>query len=170
MHLHPRRFTLLVALALGASLAFPAAAGAATKACKLLKRSEIAKAFDQKASKPERGIIRQVGSDCKWDVAETATKPDGLVATFVQTVGAKTAYNTNKEEYEKEGLVEEVSGLGKAFYQTSGAGDGVVWVLKGKVLMTVQGAFFSLGDAPDADPAELKEALVALTKIAKKRL
>jgi hypothetical protein len=169
-----RRLSALVVLALGVSLAFPAAAGAATKACKLLKRSEISKTFDQAVSKAKKGIVpSNVGSDCSWDVEASDTKPEGLVATFVQKVGAKTAFNTNKETYEDEGQVEAVSGLGNAFYQSSGmanSGDGVIWILKGNVLLTVQGAFFSLGDDPTVDPAELKEQLVKLAKIAKKRL
>jgi hypothetical protein len=172
-HSYRGRFTLLVAAALGATLALPSAAGAATKPCKLLKRSEIAKTFDQEVGKPKKGIVpSSVGGDCTWDVEETDTKPSGLVATFVQKVGAKTAFNENKKTYEEQGQVQEVSGLGKAFYQSSGlasSGDGVVWMLKGSVLITVQGAFFSLGDDPEVDPAELKEELVELAKIAKKR-
>jgi hypothetical protein len=46
----------------------------------------------------------------------------------------------------------------------------VVWVLKGNVLLTVQGVFFALGDTPEVDPQELQDELVALAKIARKKV
>ena len=162
-----RHLAIPIALASAFTLVLPAAtATAATKnPCKLVKSSEINKVFGQPVGKPKQRISTPVSKQCEWKVTATADKPGGSVATYLQFVGAKSAFKADRPQFE----TASVSGLGKdAFYQSTGAAGGVVWVLKGDVLMTVQGVFFSV-NGPMFDPAALQDELVAVAKIARKR-
>jgi hypothetical protein len=145
-------------------------AGAATKnPCKLVKPAQISNIFDQPVAKGKKGLTTAVSKSCEFEVALTDTKPDGGVSTYLQFVGADIAFETNREDLGD--LSVDVSGLGgDAFYQPTGSDGGVVWVLKGDVLLTVQGVFFALGDTPEVDPVELQDELVAVAKIAKKKV
>jgi len=157
----------LVALVLLAPAA-RAAGTAAVDACKLLKVRELRNVLDQPVARPEKSRTSKVIATCEWQVSATANKPDGSVSTFLQFVGAKISFDTNRTQLGKS--VSSVSGLGKhAFYQSTGTGGGVVWVLKGKVLLTVQGVFVSAPDGPVANAEELEHELVAAARIAKGR-
>jgi hypothetical protein len=163
-----RPLAVMVALAAACALVLPAGtAAAATKnPCKLVKASEISEVFGQPVAKPKTRLSTAVSKQCQFKVSATTDKPDGSVATYLQFVGAKIAFDTDRKQLE----ASSVSGLGKdAFYQDTGATGGVVWVLKGDVLLTVQGIFLSIGSGPAADPAVLKDELVAVAKIARKR-
>jgi hypothetical protein len=161
-----RHGLLVVALASAVVLALPITAGAATKnPCKLVKRSEISKIFGQTVGKPIAQLSTPVSKQCEFKVAQSTSRPGGSVATYLQFVGAKTAFTMDRKQFQSS----SVTGLGdNAFYQETGASGGVVWVLKGEVLMTVQGVFFSV-NGPHVDAAHLKAELVAVAKIARKR-
>jgi hypothetical protein len=170
MHrVHRRRLAaVLVAIVVGGlGAVVPAVdAGAATNPCTLLKRGEIKRVFSQVTGKATKGTVGgPVAASCVWKMEATAQKPSGSVSTFVQTVGAKIAFVTDRKTLQ----TSSVRGLGKAFYQATGSAGGVVWVLKGDSLLTVQGVFFSIG-GPTVDAATLKSELVALAKVARKRL
>ena len=152
---------VVIAGALVLGLAAPV--GAETEnPCKLLKRSEIARVLDTEVGRPQKG-----GPSCEWEVDVTATRPSGAVFTALYLVQAKQVFNQNKKDFSDD-LV-EVTGLGRnAFYQPTGS-DGVVWVLKGDVLLTVQGAFVAVGDEPEPDPATIQDELVQLAALARKR-
>ena len=94
--------------------------------------------------------------------------PEGGVYTFLQFIGADEAFAVNEAELSDESL----SGLGDdAFFQEDGLGTGgVVWVIEGDVLMTVQGVFLSIGTDLEADPEVLKANLIEVAKIAVKKL
>jgi hypothetical protein len=165
-----RRRVIAVGIAVmvvGAVVLVPAVgAGAATNPCKLLKRGEIKLVFTQSAGKPTKGTVGgPVAASCVWKLTETTLKPSGSVSTFVQTVGADIAFDTDRKTLQ----TSTVRGLGKAFYQATGASGGVVWVLKGGSLLTVQGVFFAIS-GPKVDAVVLKHELVALAKVARKRL
>jgi hypothetical protein len=161
------RAVMAAAIIVGGVVLLPAVnAGAATNPCTLLKRGEIRRVFEQSAGKSTKGTVGgPVAASCVWKLSETMQKPSGSVSTFVQTVGAKIAFDTDRKTLE----TSSVRGLGKAFYQATGAAGGVVWMLKGNALLTVQGVFFSVG-GPSVDAAALKHELVALAKVARKRL
>jgi hypothetical protein len=167
---HTKRTVALCVAAATMVLGLPMVpAGAATKnPCKLVKPAQISNIFDQPVAKGKRAISTAVSKSCDFAVELTDTKPDGSVSTYLQFVGADIAFETNREDLGD--LSVDVSGLGgDAFYQPTGSDGGVVWVLKGDVLLTVQGVFFALGDTPDVDPVELQDELVAVAKIAKKK-
>ena len=158
---------IVVVMVVGAGVLVPAVGvGAATNPCTLLKRGEIKRVFTQSAGKPTKGTVGgPVAASCVWKLAQTAQKPSGSVSTFVQTVGAEIAFDTDRKTLQ----TSSVRGLGTAFYQATGAAGGVVWVLKDSSLLTVQGVFFSVG-GPSVDAAALKRELVTLAKVARKRL
>jgi ABC-type phosphate transport system substrate-binding protein len=164
-----RRLTavFVAVIIVGVAVLVPAlGAAASSNPCTLLKRGEIKRVFAQSTEKPTKGTVGgPVAASCVWKMANTAQKPSGSVSTFVQTVGAKIAFETNRKTLQ----TSSVRGLGKAFYQATGTSGGVVWVLKGTSLLTVQGVFFSVTE-PRVDAAVLKRELVALAKVARKRL
>lgn len=158
---------IIAVIIVGAVVLLPAvAAGAATNPCTLLKRGEIKRVFKQSAGKPTKATVGgPVAASCVWKLAQTVQKPNGSVSTFVQTVGADIAFDTDRKTLQ----TSTVRGLGKAFYQETGEAGGVVWVLKGGSLLTVQGVFISVG-GPSIDAAALKHELVTLAKVARGRL
>jgi hypothetical protein len=158
------RVTGAVALAL--ALAVPATgASVGTKtnnACKLLKRGEIEDALGQSTGKAKKGLTTQVSTACEWEIEPAGDLPDGVIATFIQRVGAKIAFDTNSEAPN----AEEVPELGNnAFYDTEFDS---VYVLKGDRLMFVQGVFINVGGG--FQQLERRDELVALAKIARKRV
>ena len=157
-----RRF-FVIALTASLFVFLAAPASAKTKnPCNLLKPAEIESVLGTDVTEVGRS-----GPQCQWDVQATATRPSGSVYTRLYNVVAKEVFDLNKRDYAEELI--EVSGLGKnAFFQPTGD-DGVVWVLKGKALVTLQGAFVPIGDEPEPDGAAIQNELVELAKIARKR-
>src|SRR5581483_8119661 len=90
-----RRMAPLVALVLLAPAA-RAAGTAAVDACKLLKVRELRNVLDQPVARPEKSRTSKVIATCEWQVSATANKPDGSVSTFLQFVGAKISFDTNR--------------------------------------------------------------------------
>ncbi len=163
-----RRLTVIGALVGICSAVLPAGpAAAATKnPCKLVKPAQISAVFDQPVAKGKKGIKTPVSSSCDFAVALTDTKPEGTVSTYLQFTGAEIAFEVNRDQLTNS---ESLSGLGgEAFWQPTGSLGGVVWMLKGDVLITVQGVFISIGDAPELDVAQLQDEIVAVAKIARK--
>ncbi len=133
--------------------------------CKLLKRSEVERELDGDASKATRGLNTAVSKTCEFELPATADRPDGVVVVYVQTVGAKIAYETNRM---LEGNA-PVPGIPKSYAGDASTGEYSVNTVKGDVFMFVQGVFYAL-EPPEMDPAVLEEAIVALTKKARARL
>jgi hypothetical protein len=153
---------LVSTLASGLLVGFgpPAGAVATKDPCKLLKAAEIETALGTEVAKGRKGRSTPVIRACEWDLPAAAGGAGGLISTTIQTSAAKTAFNTNREQ----AGVEELTGLGKAFFYPSALGPGSggsVWVLKGSKLMTVNDVL---------TPVATKEQLVELATLARKRL
>jgi len=147
----------VVALSLASSLLLlvgtPAEAmptGTDTKACALLKRSEIAEVLGEDAGKPENLGVGD--SSCFWELADA--DGGGMVVALFRGRQARSEYDDAEALYE-EGAVAEIADLGRAAFSTP---LGEVWVLKNK-----KTAFFVTGvfDAAEAE---------ALARLAVERL
>ena len=90
---------------MGALLAFAVAFGAAgvvvdaapagaatTNPCKVLKQSEIQKAFGGTVGSGKKGLSTPVSTQCEFPVGAAGDRPDGTVIVHVMTTGAKAAY------------------------------------------------------------------------------
>lgn len=135
--------------------------GAKVNPCKLLKTKEIVTILEQGVGKPQKDLNTAVSRQCKWEVQASTDFPDGVIAVLTQTVGAKIAYDTNS----KLDAVEKVPELGKAYYDPR---TGALTVLKGKVLLNVQGVFVSVDGGTHT--VDRKAELIELMKIARRRL
>ena len=138
----------------------PAGAAKAPNPCKLLKASEISGEFGgATVAAPSAGIKTAVSTSCSWDVAASATLPDGTVTASVMFVGGKAAYNG----LEKTGQYAPVDGLKGGLYQDT---TGALSVLDGANLVTVQGVFL---EGPPIKKVDVLEQLIPLSKLATKR-
>jgi hypothetical protein len=151
-----RRFALVgfvVSLVLGV-LAIPSTA--VTKdPCRVLKKSEIAKAFGATVGSPKKGGGTAVSAECNWTLTGGRAGP-GTVTVHVMTIGAAAAYT---------GLQTVPSYAPIAGYPKSlwAASLNVVDVLKGSVLLGVQGGF-------PGNTTDIQGQLVGLSKIGVKRV
>ncbi len=152
---------VVTALGSAALVAGASVSAAKPNPCKLLKSAEIEKVLGQDVGKAKKGLTTAVTRTCEWKVQPSAEFPDGVIDTFIQTVGAKIAYDTNS----KDAAVEKVPQLGKAYYDER---LDAVTVLKGKVLLNVQGVFLSTQAGVGA--VHRKDALIDLAKIARRRV
>jgi hypothetical protein len=150
-----------VALALSAPPSGASVPARTTNACKLLKRGEIEDALGQQAAKARKGISSQV-STCEWAIDREGDLPEGVIATFIQRVGAEEAFEAS---HDVPGA-EEVPELGGDSYYDPDFG--AMYVLKDERLMFVQGVFVEIGTSGDL--LDRRDELVTLTKIARKRL
>ena len=148
---------IVVALGLGV---FAIPAGAATSnPCKVLKQGEIFSALDGTVSSPQKGLATAVSKTCTWDVAASATRPEGTVSVHVTTIGGQAAYDGLKKQTAQFVAVPE---LGKSLYQKT---TGALSVLQGGKYLTVQGVFIATSGHTDVEPQ-----LIELMKIARKRV
>ena len=131
--------TALLALALGA-LAMPAGA-ATTNPCKVLKKSEIQQAFGGTVSKGKKGLSTPVSAQCEFQVGANGDRPAGTVVVHVMTTGAKAAYTGLK----KTAAYEPIDGVPNSLWAEK---LDVVNILKGSVLLGVQGGFLITDPLP----------------------
>jgi hypothetical protein len=143
----------VVALVVGA---FAAPGTAATKdPCKVLKKTEIAKAFGASVGNPKKGSGTAVSAECKYAITG-GTAGDGTLIVNVMTIGAGAAYTG----LQKVPSYAPVAGYPKSLWAASLS---VVDVLKGSVLLGVQGGF------PN-NTGDIQGQLVGLSKIGVKRV
>jgi len=148
---------LVLALAVPAS---PAGAAKTTDPCKTLKETEIAAAFGgATVDAGKRSDPTQITPLCQWAVSPSANFPEGGVFVSFQTKGAKTGYTAAKKDPNNE----RVAGIKNALYS---AEMHFVAVLKGNVLLSVQGEFLD----DNLSNVDVKDQLVQLTKKAAPRV
>jgi hypothetical protein len=124
----------LVAVLLSAAPAAGLPTADDTKACDLLKRSEIKDVVGQNAGKAEELGVGD--SSCFWELADA--DGGGLVLTVFRGRGAKANYDKGKESYQPSDVT-EVAGLGKEAFTTP---LGEIWVVKGrKTVFFITGVF-----------------------------
>jgi hypothetical protein len=153
----------IATLAMTAAGVFGAAsAGAATtNPCKLLKKSEIQQAFGGTVSTGKKGLSTPVSAQCEFRVGADADRPDGTVIAKAMTTGAKAAYTGLKKlpDYAA------VDGVANSLYNEKLH---VVEILKGEVLVGVQGGF-TITDPLPIHFYDDQTQLVDLAQIAAKR-
>jgi hypothetical protein len=157
------RIVLVLALAaLTCGLMATPAAAKGPDPCKVFKTSEIASAFGGTVGAAKKGLTTPVSATCSFDVTASADTPDGTFTVHVMSTGAKAGY----AGLSKIASYQPVPELGKALYspQTS-----VVDVLKGDILLGVQGVFIDSSKLPLAT-SDVKTQLVALAKKGTKRV
>jgi hypothetical protein len=125
--------TVLATTAAWFAFAIPAGA-AATNPCKVVKRSEIQRAFGGTVSTGRKGLSTAVSSQCEFQVGANGDRPSGTVVVHVRTAGAKAAYNG----IEKSDAYAPIAGVPNARYAEK---LDVVTILQGDVLLGVQGGF-----------------------------
>jgi hypothetical protein len=114
---------------------FPAAAGAAaTNPCKVVKRSEIQRAFGGTVATGKQGFSTPASSQCEFQISADGGRPAGTVVVHVRTTGAKAAY----QGLEKQSATTAIDSVPDALWSEKAH---VVHVLQGDVLLGVQGGF-----------------------------
>ena len=133
----------VLALVCAAFGVFAAPAGAATKnPCKVLTKAEIQTAFGGTVGAPKKGLSTPVSAQCEYTVTANADRPDGKVIVHLMTIGAKIAYTGLK----KQGTIYvPLDGVPNSLYSETLH---VVNLLKGNVLLGVQGSFVSTDRFP----------------------
>src|SRR3954454_17699949 len=135
--------------------AVPAAA-ATTNPCKVLKKSEIQKAFGGTVGTGKQGISTPVSAQCEFQVGANADRPAGTVVVHVMTTGAKAAYTGLK----KTAAYAPIDGVPNSLWAERLH---VVNLLKGDVLLGVQGGFL----IPDPLPIHSFDDETQLTGLAR---
>jgi hypothetical protein len=117
--------------------------GAATKnPCKVLTKAEIQTALGGAVSSGRKGPSTSVSTQCEFQVGANGDRPDGTVIVHLMTTGAKPAYTGLK----KIGATyAPIDGFPNALYAEKLQ---VVNVLKGDVLLGVQGNFLVTAPLP----------------------
>jgi hypothetical protein len=161
-----RSFVVAIVVAgLAFALLVPASPAGAAKTkdpCKTLKETEIAAAFGgATVAAGQKRSPTPITPLCQWTVSASGNLPEGTVSVFLQTTGAKTAYDAHKKDT---ATYEKVAGLKNALYFSEGP---AVEVLKGKVLVNVQGVFL---EEISTDAVDVKAQLVQLAKKAAPRV
>jgi hypothetical protein len=140
-----------------------APAGAAkTNPCKVLKKSEIQQAFGGTVSSGKQGFSTAVSSQCEYQVGPDGDRPAGTVVVHVMTTGAKAAYKGLK----KAPSYAPVEGVSNALWNDKVH---AVNILKGKVLLGVQGGF-TITDPLPIHFYDDETQLVELAQIGVKRV
>lgn len=150
---------VLTTTALGV-LALPAHAASRPNPCKLLKTSEISQQFGGATVSPgKKGLSTAISTQCDFEVAAGADFPSGTVTVHVLSPRGKAAFKA------VEGGFQPVSGeKGLLYWDKTGSSE----MLKGDTLVGVQGVF--LGDTLPITPSDVKTQVIALNKVALKRV
>ena len=142
---------------------FQAPAGAATtNPCKVLKKSEIQRAFGGTVSTGKKGISTPASAQCEFQVGANGDRPAGTVVVHVMTTGAEAAYTGLK----KTAAYEPIDGLPNSLWAQK---LDVVDLLKGDVLLGVQGGFL-ISDPLPIHSYDDKTQLTDLAQIGLKRV
>jgi hypothetical protein len=154
----PGVLTVLVVLAAAtvAGLGVSPAAAATTDACKVLKRSEIRAAFGGSVDPGKQGLRTPVSSQCQYRVSADGDRPEGTVIVHLTTKGGQAAYDGLRK---RSNTYEPIDGVPQAL---SAQKLHVVKLLKGKVLLGVQGTFV----ATDPLPIHFSDVQAQLTALA----
>jgi hypothetical protein len=129
-------FAGVVALTAASFASGATPAGAATaNPCKVLKQSEIQSAFGGTVSTGRKGLSTAVSAQCEYQVGADGDRPAGTVVVHVMTTGAKAAYKGLKKVSDSYAPLE---GVPNALWNEKLR---VVNILKGSVLLGVQGGF-----------------------------
>jgi hypothetical protein len=113
----------------------PPAGAATTNPCKVLKKSEIQKAFGGSVSSGKKGLSTPVSTQCEYQVSADGDRPAGTVIVHVMSKGAKPAYDGLKKVSD---AYVPIEGVPNSLYNEKLH---VVNILKGSVLLGVQGGF-----------------------------
>jgi hypothetical protein len=142
-----------------AVVAGPGYAASKPNPCKLLKTSEISKAFGGATVAPgKKGFSTSLTTSCTFSTAATTALPEGTVTVNVMTPHGKAAFKAT------DGGFQPVAGQkGVLWWDRTGSAE----MLKGDTLIGVQGGF--IGDTPPVDVFDLQAQMIALDKIALKR-
>ena len=153
----------VLAIAAAAFGMFQAPAGAATtNPCKVLKKSEIQRAFGGTVSTGKKGISTPASAQCEFQVGANGDRPAGTVVVHVMTTGAEAAYTGLK----KTAAYEPIDGLPNSLWAQK---LDVVDLLKGDVLLGVQGGFL-ISDPLPIHSYDDKTQLTDLAQIGLKRV
>ena len=153
----------VLALAAASFAMFAAPAGAATtNPCKVLKKSEIQKAFGGTVSSGKQGISTPVSAQCEFQVGASGDRPTGTVVVHVMHTNGKIAYNGLK----KTSTYEPIDGVPNSLWAEK---LDVVNILKGDVLVGVQGGFLITDPLP-IHSFDDKAQLTDLAQVAIKRV
>jgi len=131
---------LAIAAASFAMFAVPASA-ATTNPCKVLKKSEIQQAFGGTVSSGKKGLSTPVSQQCEFKIGANSDRPAGTLVVHVMTTGAKAAYNGLK----KTSQYVPIEGVPNSLWAEKLH---VVNILKGDVLLGVQGGFLITDPLP----------------------
>lgn len=123
-----------------ASVATPAGA-ATTNPCKVLKKSDIQRAFGGTVSTGKQGLSTAVSAQCEYQVGADGDRPAGTVTVHVMASRGKAAYRGLK----KTPAYTPIEGVPNALWADKVH---VVNVLKGDVLLGVQGGFLITDPLP----------------------
>jgi hypothetical protein len=117
--------------------------GAATKnPCKVLSAAEIQTAFGGTVSSGKKGFTTPMSTQCEFQVTANADRPDGTVIVHLTTGRAMPAYAGLKKLAQ---TYAPIDGFPNALYAEK---QHVVNVLKGNVLLGVQGSFLITDPLP----------------------
>jgi hypothetical protein len=100
----------------------------------VLKKSEIQQAFGGTVSSGKKGVSTPVSAQCEYQLGANADRPAGTVIVHLMTTGAKAAYTGLK----KASAYEPIDGVPNSLWNEKLH---VVNILKGSVLLGVQGGF-----------------------------
>jgi len=142
-------------------VALPAGAET-TNPCKVLKKSEIQKAFGGTVSSGKQGISTPVSAQCEFQVGASGDRPTGTVVVHVMHTNGKIAYNGLK----KTSTYEPIDGVPNSLWAEK---LDVVNILKGDVLVGVQGGFLITDPLP-IHSFDDKAQLTDLAQVAIKRV
>jgi hypothetical protein len=152
------RFPLIALIAIGAlgAAAVPTSAAKIPDACKLLKRSEIAKVFRADVDKPTRNT-----GLCAWDVDGGLGEKGGGSVTVQMSKGPDAPTDYERFSTDRK----PVEGLGdRAFYDNLFG----INVLKGDTYFEIQATYGLLGRGQPSDSL-VKKRLLKLARIALRR-
>jgi len=121
-------------------VALPAGAET-TNPCKVLKKSEIQKAFGGTVSTGKKGLSTPVSSQCEFQVSADGDRPAGTVTVHVMTTGGKAAYTGLK----KTSAYTPIDGVPNSLWADKLH---VVNILQDGVLLGVQGGFLITDPLP----------------------
>ena len=161
-----RRFGLIggvVVMTLATFGGFEGTAGAGTtNPCKVLKKSEIQAAFGGTVSSGKKGLTTPISSQCEFKVSADGDRPSGTVVVHLVTKNGKPAFNGLKK------ISAQYTSLEDPPNSVWGEKTHVVDVLKGNVLLGVQGGFLITG--PPISFYDDQQQLVDLANIGLKRV
>ena len=134
----------------------PLAGAAVTNPCKVLKKVEIQQAFGGTVASGRKGLSAPGSVQCEYEVSADGARPGGTVTVKLVTTGAQDAFDALRRSK----AYAPIDGVPDALW---GAKAHVVQLLRGKVLVGVQGGFL----ATDPLPLHFADDQAQLTALAR---